>query len=235
MTRRTLAAAVTAGVVAVTAGTTVLIGPERVWEQLHGDAGSAESLHEFAHEHSGLNQRSQALASIMEKMEGGGEIAFGPQQEAYTNRAFPRTTVAQPQTVGSRAAYTASVGRGKASSKKPTGTWTLLENSTGTVPGEVTYTGHPSHVSGRVTSLAVDPDGRTRLRRLLRAVGLEDRRHHRRHSRVARRRRRPAHRGDRHPDPVAGERSTSAPVRPTAPPTPRPARGLFPPPTAARR
>jgi hypothetical protein len=122
LTRRTLAAAVTAGVVAVTAGTTVLVGPERVWERLHGDAGSAESLHEFAHEHSGLNQRSQALASIMEKMEGGGEIAFGPQQEAYTNRAFPRTTVAQPQTVGSRAAYIASVGRGKGSPKQPTGT-----------------------------------------------------------------------------------------------------------------
>src|SRR4051794_27701852 len=98
----------------------------------------------------------------MEKMEGGGEVAFGPQQEAYTNRAFPRTTVAQPQTNGSRAAYAASVTRGKSSKNKPpTGTWTLLDNSTNTVPGDVTYTGKASHVSGRVTALALDPNGLT--------------------------------------------------------------------------
>jgi hypothetical protein len=158
---RTLAAAVTAGVVAVTAGATALGGPERIWEKLHGE-GATESLHEFAHEHGSLNRRSQSLAYIMEKMEGGGEVAFGPQQEAYTNRAFPRTTVAQPQTSGSRAAYVASVTRGKSSKHKPaTGTWTLLDNSTGTVPGEVTYTGQSSHVSGRVTALALDPNGRT--------------------------------------------------------------------------
>ena len=45
------------------------------------------------------------------------------------------------------------VQRGKGSSHRPpTGTWTLLDNSTGTVPGDVTYTGHASHVSGRITS-----------------------------------------------------------------------------------
>ena len=181
---RTLAAAVTAGVVAVTAGTTALGGPEQIWEKLHGE-GATESLHEFAHEHSTLNRRSQALAYIMEKMEGGGEVAFGPQQEAYANRAFPRTTVAQPQTNGSRAAYTASVTRGKSSKQKPpTGTWTLLDNSTNTVPGEVTYTGQPSHVSGRVTALALDPNGRTVYVGSSGGGDLEDRRHHRRQAGV---------------------------------------------------
>ena len=115
----------------------------------------------------------------MEKMDGGGEVAFGPQQEAYADRAFPRTTVAPQQTNGSRAAYVASVERGKGSSHRPpTGTWTLLDNSTGTVPGDVTYTGQGSHVSGRVTALAVDPDGRHRLRRVRRGRRLEDHRHH---------------------------------------------------------
>jgi len=143
------------------AGITV-IGPEKIWEGLHGEGSGTESLHQFAKEHSALNRHSQALAYIQEKLDGGGEVAFGPQQEAYENRAFPRSTVGEAQTQGSRAAYQGGVTRtAKSRVKTGVGTWTLLDNSTGTVPAAVTYTGNASHVSGRVTSLVIAPDGMT--------------------------------------------------------------------------
>lgn len=159
--RRKIIAATAAGIVVAGAGVTAA-GPGKIWEQLRGEGGSTESLHEFANTHADLNRHSQALAYVREKLDGGGEVAFGPQQEAYANRAFPQAAVAEAQTTSSRTAYQAGVTRtGKSNVRTGVGTWTLLDNSTGTVPAEVTYTGNASHVSGRVTSLVVAPDGRT--------------------------------------------------------------------------
>jgi len=159
--RRKIIASAAAGFVVAGVGVTA-VGQEKIWEQLHGEQSANESLHAFAGEHGALNRHSQALAYIQEKLDGGGEVAFGPQQEAYENRAFPRSTVGEAQTQGSRAAYQAGVTRtGKSKVQTGVGTWALLDNSTGTVPSAVTYTGKASHVSGRVTSLVVAPDGRT--------------------------------------------------------------------------
>ena len=159
--RRKIIAAATAGLVVAGSGI-AYFGPEKIWEGLRGEAKGTESLHGFAHENSNLNHRSQALAYVMEKLDGGGEVAFGPQQEAYESRAFPHSTVGEAQTTGSRAAYQAGVTRtAKSAAKTGVGTWTLLDNSSGTVPAAVTYTGIASHVSGRVTSLVMAPDART--------------------------------------------------------------------------
>ncbi|WP_265444968.1 WD40/YVTN/BNR-like repeat-containing protein [Flexivirga meconopsidis] len=145
------------GVTVVAAG-----GPEKVKEALGGEHDSGgESLHEFAKENKGINRHSQALSVIMEKKDGGsGEVVSGPNQETYENQAFPRTTIAAAQSSASRAQFQAIARNGKGG-PPGLGVWTLLPNTTGTVPDPVTYTGKPSQVSGRTTSVVIDPNGTT--------------------------------------------------------------------------
>jgi hypothetical protein len=151
----------TAGVAAVVVlggGAIAVVGPERVHEKLFGEHES-ESVSAFAREHQGINQHSQAIATIMEKLEGGGEeSAYGPNQMTYEDNAFPHSTIASAQARHSFAAFQAAARR---TGPDGVGTWSLIPNMHGTVPAPVTYTGNPSHVSGRTTSIVVDPDGRT--------------------------------------------------------------------------
>jgi hypothetical protein len=162
MPSRTFVRSLTAGAVAtvlVGGGALAVAGPERVHEKLFGESHQGESVAEFAHEHQGINQHSQAIASIMEKLEGGGEeTAYGPNQMTYEDNAFPRSTIASAQAHQSFQAFTAAAQR-----KGPdgVGTWSLIPNDHGTVPGAVTYTGNPSHVSGRTTAIVVAGDGTT--------------------------------------------------------------------------
>lgn len=69
------------------------------------------------------------------------------------NRAFPSTYVAPSV----RAAAAGDADRLEKRGYGHVGTWTLVGPTTGVVPGEVTYTGRASTVSGRVTSLALSP------------------------------------------------------------------------------
>jgi hypothetical protein len=154
---RSLAAGVVA-VVVVGGGAIAALGPERIHEKLFGEH-RGESVSEFAREHQGINQHSQAIATIMEKLEGGGEeVAYGPDQMLYEDNAFPRSVIAQAQ---ARHSFQAFVAASTRSGRTGTGTWQQIPNASGTVPGEVTYTGNPSHVSGRTTSIVVDPNGKT--------------------------------------------------------------------------
>jgi hypothetical protein len=147
-------AAATVAVVVVGGGAVAAVGPERLHEKLFGEDGH-ESVSEFAREHQGINMHSQAVATVMEKLEGG-EEALGPNQMRYDDNAFPHSAIASAQVTRSHQAFTAA---------KPTvapraaGSWKLVPNSLGTVPGDVTYTGNPSHVSGRTTSIAIAGNG----------------------------------------------------------------------------
>ena len=69
------------------------------------------------------------------------------------NRAYPSTYV-EPS-VRARAADDADRLEKRGHGHR--GAWTLVGPTTGTVPGEVTYTGRATTVSGRVTSLAISP------------------------------------------------------------------------------
>ena len=69
------------------------------------------------------------------------------------NRAYPSTYVAP--TTSAKAADDAD--RLEKRGYGHFGAWTLVGPTTGVVPGEVTYTGRASTVSGRVTSLAISP------------------------------------------------------------------------------
>jgi hypothetical protein len=69
------------------------------------------------------------------------------------NRAYPSTFVAP--SVRAKAADDADRMENRGHGHR--GAWTLVGPTTGTVPGEVTYTGRASTVSGRVTSLALSP------------------------------------------------------------------------------
>ncbi|MDP9043273.1 MAG: hypothetical protein M3O01_00550 [Pseudomonadota bacterium] len=69
------------------------------------------------------------------------------------NRAYPSGYVAP--SVSAKAASDADDLEGRGHGHR--GSWTLVGPTTGTVPGPVTYTGHASTVSGRVTGLAISP------------------------------------------------------------------------------
>jgi hypothetical protein len=161
MPSRKLARYLVAGVVAavvVGGGAVAVVGPERVHEKLFGEKEGGESVSEFAREHQGINRHSQAIATIMEKLEGGAEAAYGPNQMTYEDNAFPHSSIASSQTHGSLSAFTAAAKR---NGNDGVGTWTQIPNTHGTVPGPVTYTGNPSHVSGRTTAIVVAPNGQT--------------------------------------------------------------------------
>lgn len=146
-----------ATVVVVGGGAIAAVGPERLHEKLFGE-DEHESVSAFAREHHGINMHSQAVATVMEKLEGGAEEALGPNQMTYEDNAFPRSAISSAQVNRSFTAFTAADAR---SGKTGTGTWQAVPNDQGTVPGAVTYTGNASHVSGRTTAIAVAQNGQT--------------------------------------------------------------------------
>jgi hypothetical protein len=158
-------------VVVVGGGAIAAVGPERLHEKIFGE-DEHESVSEFAREHQGINMHSQAVATVMEKLEGGEEVAYGPNQMTYENEAFPRSTISGARVEASHDAYVAAKKRAlvakQRAAAKPlakqqavAGIWKQIPNARGRVPGAVTYTGNPSHVSGRVTAIVVAPNGRT--------------------------------------------------------------------------
>lgn len=135
------------------------------------DSGE-QSLAGFLRDHPQLNKRSASIAFLREKLgrnggEASQEILNGPAQEAYDNRAFPRTSVAPAQTASSRAAFGQATARAQGLAPNvagPTavaGPWQPVGPNGAYVPGTVTYTGQPSYVSGRTTALALAKNGRT--------------------------------------------------------------------------
>jgi hypothetical protein len=146
-----------AAVVVIGGGAIAAVGPEHLHEKFFGES-EHESVSAFAREHHGINMHSQAVATVMEKLEGGAEEALGPNQMTYEDNAFPRSAISTTQVTHSFSAFAAADAR---AGKPGVGTWKSIPNDQGTVPGPVTYTGNPSHVSGRTTSIAVAPDGRT--------------------------------------------------------------------------
>src|SRR5690242_18638464 len=133
--RYSLAAGTVAAVV-VGGGAIAAVGPERLHEKLFGE-NERESVSEFAREHHGINMHSQAVATVMEKLEGGAEEALGPNQMTYEDNAFPRSAISSAQVNHSFAAFNAADAR---KGKTGTGSWQLIPNDQGTVPGPVTYT-----------------------------------------------------------------------------------------------
>ena len=94
------------------------------------------------------NSRAVPVATQAEKLYGN-ESPAGAAQEQYDNRAYPATEIAPAQAAAARAAF-AKKGRGQKGFR-------LVGPNSGTVPGEVTYTGVPSTVSGR--TIAILPIG----------------------------------------------------------------------------
>lgn len=131
---------------------------------------AAESLGQFALEQpdAALMHRHLPLAMLKDALEPGREQAYGPAQEDYADRAFPRAAISDAQARDARRAFD-KLSRDTQNSVTPTtttsastrsatpGTWTALGPSTNNVPGLVTYTGQPSSAAGRSTSLAVVP------------------------------------------------------------------------------
>src|SRR4051812_35837266 len=115
-----------------------------------------ESLAQFALEHpeATLLRRHLSLATLKDALEPGKEDAYGPAQQQYSDRAFPRTTIADAQARGARRAFDKLARTGSASTTaNPTtansvntftstgGAWAPLGPSTNDVPGIATYTG----------------------------------------------------------------------------------------------
>ncbi len=146
-----------AAVVVIGGGAIAAVGPERLHEKIFGE-DEHESVSEFAREHHGINLHSQAVATVMEKLEGGAEEALGPNQMVYEDNAFPRSAISTAQVNHSFAAFSAADAR---NGKTGVGSWQAIPNDKGTVPGAVTYTGNPSHVSGRTTAIAIAANGQT--------------------------------------------------------------------------
>jgi hypothetical protein len=166
MSKRTLAAAV--AFAAVLGGLLLAIG---VGSLVRGGDRGDESLSAFVREHGGLNRHAQALAVIREKLEAGGEVATGPAQEAYENRALPRTTITYRRARVARNAYRRIVARtvlrkrgtltksARARARRLTlaSAWQELGPITPVVPAPSTNTGRETTESGRVTALALGP------------------------------------------------------------------------------
>lgn len=135
----------------------------------HEDKGSLKELIKEHH----LNTRSAPIAFVREKLEKGGEasheILNGPSQQAYDDRAFPRTSIDPAVQDGAAQAFALAQTRGAAkgvptgasgdavAAATPLGSWNPLGPKTFQVPGAVTYTGRPATVSGRTTAIAVQP------------------------------------------------------------------------------
>ena len=104
------------------------------------------------------NRRAVPISILREKA--GGEAdreGFGPAQEQYDNRAYPRASISNKQVVAARHAFRrvpATSSRGLAPT---TGGWQQLGPVIPIVPGLVTYTGAQTTNSGRVTSMVIAP------------------------------------------------------------------------------
>ncbi len=76
----------------------------------------------------------------------------GPAQEQYYDRAYPHSAISYNQSINAYNAF-------QAVSRQPMVTqgqsWHLVGPTTGTVPGIVTYTGHATVASGRITVITV--------------------------------------------------------------------------------
>jgi hypothetical protein len=156
------------GLASGTAATSA-VGGDRVAQH------SGESLGQFALEHpdATLFHRHLPLAVLKDSLEPGKEKAYGPAQQDYSDRAFPRTTISDAQARGARRAFErltrGNRGTGTASASATTfststplsapvgGVWAPLGPSTNDVPAIVTYTGVETTNSGRSTALAVVP------------------------------------------------------------------------------
>ena len=99
-----------AAVVVVGGGAIAAVGPERIHEKIFGE-DEHESVSEFAREHHGINMHSQAVATVMEKLEGGAEEALGPNQMTYEDNAFPRSAISTTQVKHSFSAFAAADAR----------------------------------------------------------------------------------------------------------------------------
>ncbi|MCU1460350.1 MAG: hypothetical protein JWO37_425 [Acidimicrobiales bacterium] len=136
---------------------------------------SGETLAQFALEQpeAALVHRHLPLAMLKDALEPDKEQAYGPAQQDYADRAFPRTTISDAQARGARRAFDKLARNSRTDGSTPTtstsnatsnstftatgGTWSPLGPLTNDVPGLVTYTGTPSTNSGRATALAVVP------------------------------------------------------------------------------
>ena len=87
-------------------GAIAAVGPERIHEKIFGE-DEHESVSAFAREHHGINMHSQAVATVMEKLEGGAEEALGPNQMTYEDNAFPRSAISTTQVKHSFSAFAA--------------------------------------------------------------------------------------------------------------------------------
>ncbi len=83
---------------------------------------------------------------------GPGSLISGPAQEQYYDRAYPHSAISYNQTIG---AYNASQSVLRQPMVSQGQSWRLVGPTTGTVPGAVTYTGHDTVASGRVTVIVV--------------------------------------------------------------------------------
>ena len=137
-------------------------------------APTTESLAQFALENpdAALMRRHLPLAILKDALEPGNERYDGPAQQEYSDRAFPRTTIADAQAKGARRAFNALQRTGQSNTTATTssstsgtstqlpatgGAWAQLGPTTNTVPAVVTYTGVATTNSGRSTALAVEP------------------------------------------------------------------------------
>jgi len=101
-----------------------------------------------------------------------GELLTGPAAQQVEQRAYPRAYVESSRAVRARTAFNALerraappegasamrrslAGIGKAGLANQ---WQELGPTVGTQPGDLTYTGRATQVSGRVTALAIDPN-----------------------------------------------------------------------------
>ncbi len=81
-----------------------------------------------------------------------GALLSGPEQERYSDRAYPRQYVTYAQAVGAYQAYQSVARRPWVSQGQ---SWHLVGPTTATSPAPVTYSGRATTVSGRVTAIAV--------------------------------------------------------------------------------
>ena len=116
------------------------------------------TLGQYRAAHGNFNPHGATVATYREKISNGEEAANTPTAEAYSDQAFPKTYIAPAQVANARNAFLNAETRGSHAQLTGTlGNWHMAGPTSGSVPGAVTYTGTPSNVSGRVTSLAITP------------------------------------------------------------------------------
>ena len=88
----------------------------------------------------------------------GERTGTGPAQEAYADRAYPRTYISHSRVVAAlKAAHAIPAASTATGSLAPVGAWTELGPTTATIP-DPTGSTRTTQWSGRVTSMAIDPN-----------------------------------------------------------------------------